>query len=248
MLSNKDFFDTAASYYNEMTDFASAVKKRTTALKNFTEGISSAADLGCGTGIDSIALSAAGIKVDAFDISSGMIEAAMKNASAFNAAVDFHNFGIADIPENFHNRYGLITSLGNTLSNIDAVTLGLSLRKIFAMLSPGGKFLMQILNYDFILDSKERIVNIAAGEIYHYIRFYDFHPGYIQFNILKYPAQNASDYELISTKLYPHTAESVLPLLTEAGFAEISFCGGLNKSPFEPTASKDLVILCAKPL
>lgn len=246
MISNEEFFDTASSYYNEMTDFEAAVTRRSALLKNFTAGYKTAADLGCGTGIDSIPLSSLGIKTDGFDISQKMIEEAAKNAERFKAQASFYKSAIHEIPEQFYGKYSLVCSLGNTLSNVDPGTLLKSAQKIFNLLETNGTFLIQILNYDLITKNRERIVNITAGPNYHFVRFYDFNPDHIQFNILKYSPQNTSTHEMISTKLYPHSQETMKNAFSEAGFVNLRFYGSLKLDPYAADESGDLIILGEK--
>ncbi|NJO89313.1 MAG: hypothetical protein HC831_10405, partial [Chloroflexia bacterium] len=68
MLSNEKFFDAVSESYDSMISFSDSVEKKINMLKEFINaGMQSAADLGCGTGVDSIALSELGLKVTAFD-------------------------------------------------------------------------------------------------------------------------------------------------------------------------------------
>ena len=47
------------------------------------------------------------------------------------------------------------TCFGNTLVHLQSIELmGKMLKGVFAVLKPGGHFLLQILNYDFILDEQ----------------------------------------------------------------------------------------------
>ena len=244
MLTNENFFDSVSDSYDSMIVFKDAVEKKKIFLKNFIDKkITGAADLGCGTGVDSIALSKFGVDVTAFDISQGMISKAKQNAEKENENITFINKSITEISDEYFNKYNFIMSLGNSLANLNPQQLGSSIGIIKNMLSKNGNVLIQILNYIPVLNNKERIININQDKSFHYVRFYDFVDDWLQFNILKYSVQNPKNYEIISTKIYPHKFSLFIEFLEKAGFKNIQLFGGLNKSTFEEFTSKDLVIL-----
>lgn len=243
MLSNEKFFDAVSETYDNMISFPDSVKKKKNILKEFINaGMLNAADLGCGTGVDSIALSELGLKVTAFDISAGMIKKAEQNAVTENHKINFINKSITEISEEHFNKYNFVVSLGNSIANLDSAQLLKSIKIIKRMLTQNGKALIQILNYIPVLKYTERIININRDENFHFVRFYDFMEGFLRFNILKYSVQNPKDYELISTKIYPYVISDFEKLFIDAGFKSINYFGGLNKSPFEKETSKDLVV------
>ncbi len=58
ILPNEVFYDELASDYDDMISFKKTVEKKKNLLKNFvTDEMKSAADIGCGSGVDSISLS-----------------------------------------------------------------------------------------------------------------------------------------------------------------------------------------------
>ena len=64
-LHNNEFFNLIASDYEEMVSFAQSVKKKKEAFTSIIKSsMKTAADLGCGTGADSIALASLGLKVN----------------------------------------------------------------------------------------------------------------------------------------------------------------------------------------
>jgi ubiquinone/menaquinone biosynthesis C-methylase UbiE len=120
LLSNNSFFDELASDYDQMVSFEKVVENKKRILKNFiTPGMKYAADLGCGSGVDSIALASSGLKVTAFDPSVEMLEVAKENAKREKVRVAFHNNSIDSISEDFDYQFDLAVSLGNTFANID---------------------------------------------------------------------------------------------------------------------------------
>lgn len=244
MLPNEMFYDSLSNYYDEMISFDELLERKTVLLKNILNAGDArrAADLGCGTGVDSIALTRLGYRVTGFDISKNMLQRAKKNAERIKADVDFVTGSVTDISNDYYGKFDIILSLGNSLANLNPQQLESTLQKVRNLLAPDGRILIQILNYALLLESRERIINITENEKYHYVRFYDFEKEKLGFNILKYTKENLKDYSLISTAIYPHTYFTFDRLLRSNGFKNIKYFGGLNKITFNEKASKDLVI------
>ena len=247
MKSNSTFYNSASAYYDKMIDFDSALQKRKILLSNFVdEKIKSVADVGCGTGVDSISLSQLGLKVTSFDPSAEMINTARTNSEKHNCKIDFHDFGANEIPKTFYNKFDLVVSLGNTLANIPFGKIDKSVAKLFKLIKNDGRVLIQILNYEKILSEKERIVNITKKDNEYFIRFYDFGKKDLTFYILKFNSDQTTHKELISTKIFPYTSKEFKKVFKEAGFKKIELFGGLDKKAFDPKSSNDLVLFAQK--
>ncbi len=244
--SNKIFFDETSEFYNSMIDSDTAIDRKVKLFSKLKVNNGIVADLGCGSGIDSIALSMCGNNVDAFDPSPKMIKLAEKTAAERGFNVNFYNFAIEDIPKQFDDKYSFICSLGNTIANVDSKNLTRAFQKIQKILQPNGRALIHILNFDLILSEKERIVNITEKGDTHFIRFYDFIDDHIVFNILKFTNENPKKYKLISTKLFPHTFKTIFEDLNRSNFSNLDFYGSFNFEMFDIANSKDLLISITK--
>lgn len=204
------------------------------------------ADLGCGSGADSIALSLLGLNVTAFDPSSEMIRLANENAKKENLDIYFHIRPIHSIPESFDNQFDLVVSLGNTFANIEQKYFSESIQKCFKLLKSDGQLVIQVLNYERILSEKKRIVNIREGKENYFIRFYDFHDDEIIFNILIFTKAHPKQNKLFSTNIYPFTTEDFNRELNSAGFNKTEFYADLNFTKFNKLHSQDLFIIGEK--
>lgn len=242
--SNAAFFDDISVFYDDMIGFKTALERRKSILSKFlNSNMHTAADLGAGSGLDSISLSLSGLNVTAFDQSEGMLEHARKNAQASGSDIQFFKTGIDKIPGKFNSKFDVAFSLGNTLANLDPGRLDKALKKTSSILKEKGTAVIQILNYSQILKENNRIINITEMNGEMYVRFYDFMPEYLNFNVLKFKKDRPQERELFTTKLYPHTKEVFSKLLKEAGFRKLNFYGSLGLQKFEKYTSKDLVII-----
>lgn len=247
MKSNNNFYNSASFYYDRMIDFESALKKRKTLLSNFINSkMKSVADIGSGTGIDSISLSQLGLDVAAFDPSAEMINTAKENCKRLNSQIVFYNLAASEIPKAFYNKFDLVVSLGNTIANIPPKQLEKSFAKFNKLLINDGSVLIQILNYKKILRDNERIVNITKKDNDYFIRFYDFGKKDLTFNILRFNSDNPSGKELLSTKIFPYISKEIKQVLKKTGFKRIEMFGGLDKKHFNAKTSNDLVLLAKK--
>lgn len=242
ILSNTDFYNEIASGYDDMVSFGKLIEKKSKDLAGFIDDkIKSAADIGCGTGVDSIALSLSGLKVTAFDPSSEMISVAKTNAAIYDSQINFYISSSDEIPKEFNDQFDLVVSLGNTFANIPSNKFAESIQRCYRILKPGGRLLVQILNYANILNNEKRIVNIREGKDNYFIRFYDFYNEYLVFNILTFSKLKPSEQSLISTKLFPHSRADFDRELLKTGFYSIQFFSDLGLSDFN-VESKDLIV------
>ena len=247
MNSNRAFYNSASLYYDKMIDFSVALQKRKELLSGFiAPQIKNVADVGCGTGVDSIALSQLGVTVTSFDPSLDMINSAKTNSLRQKVKLDFYNYAADEISKLLYDKFDLVVSLGNTLANIPFSKIGKSIKKLFKLMKKDGRVLIQILNYEKILRNKERIVNITKKDGEYFIRFYDFGKNDLTFNILRFNADHSSKKELISTKIFPYKSKELKKIFKAAGFKGIEFYGGLDKQAFNPNSSNDLVLFAKK--
>ncbi len=230
-----------------MTNFQKALENKKNNLINFiTASMKTAADIGCGNGIDSIVLTSFGLRVTGFDPSSKMIEKAVKNSKHLKQKIDFYNYAAKDIPEKFNTKFDFICSLGNTIANISPKDLELTIKRFSELLKGNGKMLLHILNYEKIIQDNERIINIKNTGDDYIIRFYDFEKDYLKFNILRFKKNNTAESNLITTKLFPHKLETIKKLLKINGFDEPDIYADLSKTNFSTILSKDIYLFCSK--
>jgi ubiquinone/menaquinone biosynthesis C-methylase UbiE len=247
LLTNSEFYDEISSEYDDMISFNYAVSSRKDLLKKFiNEKTKTVADIGCGSGVDSIALALSGLKVVAFDPSSEMLKVAASNSKKMNVNLDFHNYAADKIPNDFDNKFNLVISLGNTFANISEDSFLDSLMRCADILEPEGQLLIQILNYNKILEEKERIINITESSDKIFVRFYDIYNKRVVFNILTFNKGDFTNRKLSSTQIYTHFLEKFKSGLSSLDFASTKSFGDLKLSEYIPNLSQNLVILAKK--
>lgn len=246
-MNNKDFYNSFAVDYNSMIPLEKQVESKVNFYKNFVkEKTKTSADLGAGSGADSIALAKMGLNVTAFEPSNEMIKQAISNFAANHVNVNLNNKRVAEIDDLFNESFDLVVSLGNTFANISRKEIEQSVNKVFALLKKEGTAIIQLLNYDKILAEKERIINITEHDDKQFIRFYDFISDKVNFNILSYNKNNFSDQQIITTEIFPYTKSFLETLIIQNDFSDLKFFGDIKLNPFNKKASPNLIIVLKK--
>jgi len=245
--NNKNFFNSVSLFYDDMIGFDSSILRRIDFYKKLLNpAIKTAADLGCGTGLDSIALAKNGLKVTGFDLSPEMIKAAKKNAVKHNCKINFICSGIDKIPIKYYKKFDLAVSMGNTLANLNEVSLYKTIKKVYNILSKNGVFIIQVLNFQKIIKENNRIIKISSLPGEYVIRFYDILNRYLNFNILKFSTTDSAEHNLITTRLFVYMWKEINLMLKNAGFKNPVVYGSIALEKFNKKTSNDMVIIAEK--
>lgn len=245
--TNTGFYNSLSPDYDLMVNASSYISARKDILKKFIkENYRSAADIGCGTGNDAIALALNGLKVAGFEPSADMLRKAREKSAAYGCKINFVNAPAAGIKNIFDNKFDLVISLGNTLANINSPGLQKSLKRMRSVMKDGGTLLIQLLNYANLRKENKRIVNVTESGGRIFFRFYDFLPGRLNFNILAADRKNLKSHRLISTRLYEYRKNEMYVMLINAGFKNIKYYSDFSRNPFSAASSKDLIITANK--
>jgi len=247
-MDNKNFYDAASSFYDQMIGFEKNLEIRRTAFGKLFPNPGSAADLGCGSGVDSIALAMNGHNVLSVDPSSKMLELAKINSEKYSQNLSFQKSTIATVPQKYGSKFNYVISLGNTFANVEGTTIYSTIQRMYDLLVDGGTCLIHILNYNLIAEQQERIVNIKPDADNYYVRFYDFISGQINFNILKFSKNDPKQYELITTRVFGYKKDLLAKTFDSVGFKELKFWSDLDGTKFNVSTSKDLYIHAVKQL
>jgi glycine/sarcosine N-methyltransferase len=155
---------------------------------------------------------------------------------------------MTEISKSVTGEYELVLCLGNSIPHlVEKKDLVTAMKEMFARVSSDGVVIVQLLNYNRILNEKQRIIGLNREVDNDFIRFYDFlESGKILFNVLqiKWNGQKA-DHRMASELLYPWLKEDVMSAMMEAGFRSVDVYGEIDKRPFTDT-SETYAIFAAK--
>ena len=241
------FYENLGSDYDRMTRFPQRLPGEREIVSQWRQklGFESVVDAACGTGLHAIALAQLGVRVVASDLSETMLTLARHHAKEMNVDVTWVQAPMESMRERLDGTFDMILCLGNSLPHLlDEKALLSTLKGFHALLNPGGHILLQMVNYDRVLAQRQRIVAINRQEHTEFIRFYDFDPPFVDFNILRIDwSDDKPGHCLNATRLYPYRREEVQRGLVAAGFSEWQVFGDMKAAPFSAANSANMVLL-----
>jgi hypothetical protein len=179
-----------------------------------------------------------------------MLDAARAHARETQVDVAWVNTSMQQAAEAIQGQHDAVLCLGNSLPHLlNPAALEAAANSFSRLLKPGGMLVAQILNYHRILTEQQRIVGVHRRNATEFIRFYDFLPGRIRFNLLTIDWQaEPPAHTLHSTLLYPYQKDELEAAFAAQGFATFDFYGGMNFQPFDELTSPNLVFAASKKL
>ena len=205
-------------------------------------------DVGCATGDLAFALTHFGFPTWAFDYDDQMIQIAQKTKQEDSMFPVFEQLDMRQIDERFPESYfDTVICFGNTLVHLlSDDDIRKFIQSVFKVLSPEGKFTIQILNYQHILENQVKSLPVIDNEHILFERNYEFESGseLIDFNT-KLTVKSTDQEIKNSTKLYAIRQNKLQEILEEAGFINIEFFGSFNREPLT-ALSLPLVLICQK--
>jgi ubiquinone/menaquinone biosynthesis C-methylase UbiE len=249
-LSSDGFYESLALNYDDMTRFKDRLDSERKILESWQRRLKleSVVDAACGTGIHAILFAGVGVKVTGADISAAMLKKARQNAGKSGVSIKWVRAPMERLSAHVKGNHDAVFCLGNSMPHLLGYwDFARALVSFYKVLKKGGTLVLQLLNYDRVLERRERIVGIHREDGIEYIRFYDFLGDLIRFNILKVQRKGGGySHGLTSTLLYPYRKGELLDLFNKSYFRDIKFYGDLKLGRFNLKNSRDIVITARK--
>ncbi len=199
-------------------------------------------DAGCGPGHYCRRFLLDGFRPTGIDLDSKMIAA----AAATSPAVAFHALDIADLAS-LKQSFRLIYSIGNVVAHLSPDRFSAFLSQVHAALEPGGCWIFQTVNWDYLLKLTEYrfpLKTIGDGSVTFYRRYLDISPEKVIFEV-ELLADGQKIFNEQAT-LYPLTARNFLQRHESAGFSLKGIYAGFDKTPFSKEHNSGLVMVFTK--
>ena len=189
-------------------------------------------DIGCGTGNLAIELTTQFTEVIAIDLNTDMLNAARQKRGS--SKVSFLEMDMLKIDQHFApNQFDTVSCFGNTIVHLGGLEqISLFFRKVKHVLKPGGKLLVQLINYNKVLDEKLPGLPTIDNEFAKFERIYTTDQnGLIDFKTI---LTVKSTHEIIENtiKLFPLRKKQITDALSETGFSNVCFYGSFAKTEY----------------
>jgi len=241
------FYDSIAGRYDDIVGGVarSDAARQLAAWLIESRGVRRVLDVACGTGLHARALAERGVQVVAADASQAMLQEARGKAGGPGRHIEWLHAPMETIAQSTTGPFDAILCLGNSLPHLLTDTqLHATIRGFGTLLAAGGIAVVQMLNYGRILERQERIVGVTRSENTEYVRFYDFLPENIRFNVLELHWQDGRcRHKLHQTELRPYRAQRLCEAFTDAGFRRPKLYDGWDFSEFDRSVSDGLLLV-----
>ncbi len=246
-LSVEEFYDALAADYDTMTGFQKRFVHEKPFFRLLVEKnrIRKALDAGCGTGFHSLLLAQLGVDVTAVDLSSAMIAQVREHAKSLNLRVNTLRAAFGDLRKTLKPEFDAVFAMGNSLAHLlSEKEVRNSLKNFASILKPNGMLFVQNLNYDRILDAKERVQSVREAGEKTFVRFYDYAADFLTFNILTIEGKGeAVRQRMQSVRLNPVRSAAMKDLVAASGFTDVRLFGSIALEEYREGSSKDLVVV-----
>lgn len=192
-------------------------------------------DIGCGIGELSFELSKHLKEVYAIDLDESMIKRAKRDFGKKASNLQFHKMNMLEIERTFGaNSMDAIVCFGNTLVHLEGPEQMLDfLKQSRSVLKNDGKLLLQIINYDRIIDQNMNALPTIENDAIKFVRNYRLHPDHkkLDFETILTIKESGKTIENM-IQLYPVRKHKIKELLKLSGFSEISLFGNFKREMF----------------
>jgi len=226
------FYTSISKYYSEIFPYNPAqlsfVKNRVGELAG-----KQILDIGCATGELAFQLTEAGAKVTGIDLNEDLLKQARENKAHPNSTFQVGN--MLNLKTDFEpGQFDVVLCFGNTLVHLEnEEQIQQMFQGVDLVLKPGGLFLIQILNYDYIVDEQISELPVIETNNIKFVRKYLFGENRDQV-IFHTDLQLKKENKLISneTKLLSLKSKDLKELLIHENFRDIEFFSTFKMEPF----------------
>jgi glycine/sarcosine N-methyltransferase len=233
------FYEILSQYYDDIFPLSSDLSRFI--QDNVGAGNKNILDIGCGTGDLDVYMARQGYTVKAIDLDQKMIEEAKKRAQETGediqfAAVDMRNQDAYATEEGFDG----VLCLGNTLVHLQTVEeMEEVISRIYRSLGSKGMSIVQIINYDRILDQNVTELPLIETPRIRFERKYRYDPlrHYISFDTIL-QVKEAGHMESYSAQvpLYPLRYNELKSMMNKSGFAKVEWYGSFKGDLYTPSS------------
>lgn len=192
-------------------------------------------DVGCGIGTLSFALTNYYKSVLGIDMDAEMIRAASIKKGNKPESVQFKQLSMLELNTSFaENSINGIICFGNTLVHLNTLEeMSEFLQQSKTVLKSNGKLLLQIVNYDKIIEKNITQLPLIENDTITFERYYSYRKleNKIDFNT-RLTVKSTQQLIENGIALLPLLKKELAQLLNNAGFKHCNYYGNFNEEPY----------------
>lgn len=203
-------------------------------------------DVGCGSGDLAFGLAGKKASVMAIDLNDALLAEARENRN--HANITYRKVNMLHIARFFGRaKYDGVVCFGNTLVHL---LNPMQMRDFFSgvrtVLKPGGIFILQILNYDYVFREKRDTLPLIENDQIKFERFYRFFQGSREIRFLtRLTLKSTGEIIENETDLLGIGSKDLLQMMDIAGLTDMKMYSGFLKVPYDEE-QLPLVVICKK--
>lgn len=226
------FYSSIAAYYSEIFPFNPSQITLMEEMMGNLQG-KTILDVGCASGELAFHLAQLGAKVTAIDLNKSLLAAAKEKRSHENVTYMWAN--MLHIARLFGRaKFDGVVCFGNTLVHLmNPMQMRDFFSGVLTVLKPGGKFMLQILNYDKIFAERPDNLPLIETPALRFERNYVYEQGTREINFLtSLTLKQTGEVIDNQTELLGLGSADLTLLMDVAGLKEITLYGGFDGSQF----------------
>ncbi|MHA2314828.1 MAG: class I SAM-dependent methyltransferase [Candidatus Hermodarchaeia archaeon] len=250
-------FEDLAFIYDQAIDWEQRLAREIPFLTKFVQDKPNARilDLACGSGRHAVALASQGYEVTGLDLSPQMVKAAKHRAKEKGVSVQFSIADMRHLRELLENPFDLVICLGNSLALLPALSdVQQTITNVHQLLTQGGSFVSQILNFEEIRLTGFRFFPLKSGRTKNgeevvFARFFepqktDESRHLVFLGITR--TESGWQPKLSSQQVLQLDNQILKSALNKAGFKHLVFYQDYNEQSFNPLQSRNLISIGTK--
>jgi 2-polyprenyl-3-methyl-5-hydroxy-6-metoxy-1,4-benzoquinol methylase len=187
-------------------------------------------DVGCGTGQLAQALAQQGHRVTGIDLNPEMVARAV--AGNTSDSVNYYVQNMLELNARFQSQsFDAVLCFGNTLVHLpDEDAVGVFARQAFQVLKPGGRLLLQLINYDRILNRQINGLPTIDNADIEFVRGYEYLKEQHRIDFRTRLTLKASGKVIENSQLLlPLKKDELMTQISAAGFVKLKAYGGFKQ-------------------